>query len=152
MNDLSTDNDLLTSSEPTSTELAREFVGAAFNFKGESLRPYTAGTDLLFTQVLDRNDATRTAVLGFIFIHRPHWAKSGPDGREKLMGLCWDKMKFRGALLDWIDSINLTAEDYAEADKIFLAMRDGARKTSVEVVQDGTEKKTKVRRRQTSRS
>src|SRR5882724_203189 len=69
-NDLSTDDNLLASAEPTPGELAREFVHPGYNFKGEPLKPYTAGTDLLFTQVLDRNDATMTAILSFIFIHR----------------------------------------------------------------------------------
>ncbi len=145
MNDLSTDTDLLTSSEPTSEELAREFTRPGFSWMGQRLQPYTSGTDLLFTQVLDRNDATRTAVMSFIFIHTL-------KDRERLLDLCWDKTKFRTALLEWIEKTAPTPDDYADADKLFVEMREGARKTSVAVIPEGTEKKTKATRRRTSRS
>src|SRR5947207_12230419 len=107
--DLSTDDNLLANDEPTSAELGREFTNPGYHFKGEPLKPYTAGTDLLFTQVLDRNDATRTAVMSFIFIHLQ-------KDRARLLDLCWDKTKFRTALLEWIEQIAATAADYEEAD------------------------------------
>jgi hypothetical protein len=147
--DLSTDTDLLNTNEPTHAELAREFVRPGHYFKGEALKPYTAGTDLLFTQVLDRNDATMTAILSFVFIHR------STVKREELLALCWDKPKFRAALLDWIESIGpLTAEDHKAADDIFLAMRTAAQKSEVEVVPDASDlsqKKMKASRQRKSR-
>jgi hypothetical protein len=60
--------------------------------KGEPLRPYTAGSDLLFTQVLDR---------------------------AQPLELCWDKMKFRARLLEWIDS--LSALDLGVTDSVSLS-------------------------------
>jgi hypothetical protein len=143
--DLSTDTDLLTSDEPTSEELAREFTRPGFSWMGQRLQPYTSGTDLLFTQVLDRNDATRTAVMAFIFIHTL-------KDRERLLDLCWDKTKFRTALIEWIEKTAPTPDDYAEADNLFVQIREGARKTSVAVIPEGTEKKTKATRRRISRS
>jgi hypothetical protein len=140
MNDLSEDTDLLKKEEPTDEQLSREFVRPAYSFKGETLRPYTAGTSLLFSQVLDRNDAAQIAVLAFIFIHRT----SIP--REKLLELCWDKIKFRAALLDWMDSLGpFTQADQNEADDIFVEMRRSAEQSVVEPKPDASspQKKTK---------
>ncbi len=146
-NDTSSDTDLLTSDEPSAGDLAREFVRPAFAFKGEPLRPYTAGTDLLFTQVLDRNDANMTAILSFVFIHRKNL------DRAALMELCWDKNKFRVALLDWIDSIGLDDADKDEATRLFTAMREAASKGAVDVIPEGgAEKKRKASRPAKSRS
>src|SRR5437667_7125348 len=110
MNDISIDDNRLTEEDsPTPKDLARQFVSPDYYFKGEELRPYTAGTDLLFNQVLDRNDAAMTCILAFLFVHR----KKIP--RDELLNLCWDKNKFRGALIDWIDSMGeLTLADKEE--------------------------------------
>lgn len=144
--DTTLDDNLLTDDEPKPADLAREFTHPGYSFKGEPLRPYTAGTDLLFTQVLDRNDATRTAVMSFIFIHLQ-------KDRAKLLDLCWDKTKFRIALLDWLEKIAPTSEDYVTADTLFVEIRESARKTSVTVIDaDHPQKKTKATRRQTSPS
>ena len=144
--DESSDDDILTSEEPTSEELSREFTRPTLSWMGQKLLPYTAGTDLLFSQVLDRNDATRTAVLSFHFIHL------AARKREDLLALCWDKTKFRMALLEWVEKLAPSPEDYEEADRLFVEMREGARKTTVAVIPEGTEKKRKATRRQTSRS
>jgi hypothetical protein len=144
--DLSSDDNLLTSGEPTSEELGREFTRPGDSWMGQPLRPCTAGTDLLFTQVLDRNDATRTAVVSFIFVHLAE------HEREKLLELCWDKTKFRIALLEWIEKLAPTPEDYIAADNLFVEMREGARKTSIAFIPEGTEKKTKASRRRISLS
>ena len=146
--DLSSDDGVLTTG-PTHAELAREFVNPGYYFKGQPLRPYTAGTDLLFSQVLDRNDATMTAIMSFIFIHREAIT------REELLTLCWDKTKFRAALLDWIESLGQLSEaDKKEADDAFLAMRTAAQKSQVEIIPDDltSQKKMKASRRLKSRS
>jgi len=127
-------------------DLEKQFVHPGYTFKGLPLRPYTAGTDLLFNQVLDQNDAPFTVFLAFIFIH--------VHERHKLIGLCWDKGKFRVALLDWIDSLGpLTTEDKAEAMNLFEDVRGWARKSTVEVVPDPRfpEKKTKAKHQRSSR-
>jgi hypothetical protein len=67
--------------------------------KGEPLRPYAAGSDLLVTQVLDRTDAAVSSILSLIFVHREK------TDRAQAVELCWDKMKFRAGLLEWIDSL-----------------------------------------------
>jgi hypothetical protein len=126
------------------SRLANQFTHPGYSFKGQALRPYTAGTDLLFNQVLDRNDAPLTIFLSFIFIHLHE--------RERLFALCWDKLKFRAALFDWIDSLGqLSNEDRTEAMNLFEEIRGWARKSSVEVV-DAPEKKTKATRRPRSRA
>lgn len=151
MNNLSTDENLLANDpDPTAADLSGQFTHPGYSFKGEALRPYTAGTDLLFHQVLDRHDAPVTLFLAFIFIHLKRWEG---DGRSKLLELCWDKLAFRAALIDWIESLGeLTLEDKSEATRLFEEMRGWARKTSVEVVPDGAQKKTKATRPRTSRS
>jgi len=129
----------------SANDLTKQFLHPGYAFKGHALRPYTAGTDLLFNQVLDRNDAPFTIFLAFIFIH--------VHDREKLVALCWDKLKFRSALLDWIDSLGeLTGEDKTEAMNLFEEIRGWARKSSVEVIPDSAlpEKKTKATGRQRS--
>jgi hypothetical protein len=67
--------------------------------KGEAVRPYTADSDLLFTQVLDRPDAALSSILGLILVHREKIDRTQP------LELCWGKMKFRAGLLEWIDSL-----------------------------------------------
>ena len=67
--------------------------------KGEPLRPSSAGSDLLFTQVLDRTDAVVSSILSLIFVGREKIDRTQP------LELCWDKMKFRAGLLEWIDSL-----------------------------------------------
>ncbi len=128
----------------TETELANQFIHPGYSFKGQPLRPYTAGTDLLFNQVLDRSDAPHTIFLSFIFIHMRE--------RRELFSLCWDKLEFRAALFEWIDSLGfLSNEDREEAMNLFEEIRGWARKSSVEVV-DSPQKKTRATRRPRSRA
>jgi hypothetical protein len=137
-----TDDDALGDVDTTQRDLSKQFLHAGYTFKGMPLRPYTAGTDLLFNQVLDRNDAPFTIFLTFVFIHI--------EERTKLIGLCWDKAKFREALLIWVDSLGaLTNEDKQEAMTLFEDVRGWARKSSVEVDEKKT---TKAKRRQRSRA
>jgi hypothetical protein len=145
MEDLTTDAEFGTGEDAaTDTALSNQFVHPGYTFKGQKLRPYTAGTDLLFLQILDReNDAPFTIFLAFIFIH--------VHDREKLVKLCWDKFKFREALLTWIDSLGaLTNEDKQEAMKLFEDVRGWAQKSAVETI-DAPQKKTKATRRPRSR-
>lgn len=67
--------------------------------KSEPLRLYTPGSDPLFTQVPDRTDTAVSSILGLIFVHREKIDRAQP------LELCWDKMKFRPGLLEWIDSL-----------------------------------------------
>jgi hypothetical protein len=140
--DLTTDETLGTEEE-AGNELAKQFLHPGYTWKGLSLRPYTAGTDLLFNQVLDRNDSPFTIFLTFIFIHL--------HDRTQLVALCWDKLKFREALLEWIDSLGqLSNDDKTTAMELFEEIRGWARKSSVEVIPDEHQKKTKAQRRQRS--
>jgi len=59
---------------------------------------YTAGSDLLSTQDLDRPDAL-SSILGLILVHREKIDRTQP------LELCWGKMKFRAGLLEWVDSL-----------------------------------------------
>jgi len=65
----------------------------------ESLRLCTAGSDPVFTQVLDRTDTALSSILDLILVHRKK------TDRARTLELCWDKMKFRAGLLEWIDSL-----------------------------------------------
>jgi hypothetical protein len=143
--DLTTDENL--GAEATSTELERQFLHPGYVWRGIQLRPYTAGTDLLFNQVLDRGDAPFTIFLSFIFIH--------VEEREKLIQLCWDKLKYRKALISWIEALGEISEsDKLKAMELFEEMRGWARKSSVEVIPEdnGAQKKTRVKRRRRSRA
>jgi hypothetical protein len=140
--DLSNDENLVVDGDG---DLAKRFLHPGYTWRGLSLRPYTAGTDLLFNQVLDRNDAPFTIFLSFIFIH--------VHDRERLVELCWDKMEYRKALLSWIDSLGeLTNDDKIAAMELFEEIRGWARKSAVEVIPDDSlpQKKTKGNRRQRS--
>jgi hypothetical protein len=143
--DLSTDENL--GSAGNDGELAKQFLRPPYTWRGLELRPYTAGTDLLFSQVLDRNDAPSTIFLSFIFIH--------VHDPEKLIELCWDKLEYRKALINWIESLGeVTSEDKIAAMELFEQIRGWARKSSVEVIPDPSlpEKKTKAKNRQPSRA
>jgi len=126
-------------------DLAKQFVQPGYTFKGLPLKPYTAGTDLLFSQIIDQNDSPQTIFLSFIFVH--------VRDRTEMIKLCWDKEKFRGAFLDWADSIGpITKEDHMTALNLFEEIRGWAKKSTVEIVPDPDfpEKKTKAKRQRTS--
>ena len=55
--DISADDSLGEEQITTEKELEKQFLHPGYTFKGQKLKPYTAGTDLLFNQVLDQNDA-----------------------------------------------------------------------------------------------
>jgi hypothetical protein len=142
--DLTTDETL--SEAEGSDELAKQFFNPAYTWRGLSLRPYTGGTDFLFNQILDSDDAPFTIFLTFIFIHICE-----PD---KLVTLCWDKLEFRKALIAWIDELGpLSIEDKESAMKLFEDLRGFARKSSIEVIPDASlpQKKTRASRRPRSR-
>jgi hypothetical protein len=127
-------------------DLGRQFLHPGYTWRGLKLNPYTAGTDLLFNQVLDQNDSPFTIFFAFIFIHLQE--------RARLIELCWDKPRFRAALLEWVESVGpISEEDKTQAMKLFEEMRGWARKSSVDVLPDPElpQKKTKATRRQRSR-
>jgi hypothetical protein len=143
--DTSTDENLgADAGETESNDLEKQFLRPGYTWRGLSLRPYTGGTDLLFNQIFDSNDAPFTIFLSFIFIH--------VEEREKLISLCWDKLKFREALLAWIDKLGpLSNEDKTSAMNLFEEVRGWARKSAVEVIPDDSlQKKTKAIRRRRS--
>lgn len=144
--DISTDQDLGDEAAEQSNDLAKQFLHPGYTWRGLALRPYTGGTDLLFNQIFDNNDAPFTIFLSFIFVH--------VEEREKLIALCWDKLKFRQALLAWIDELGpLSNEDKTAAMELFEEVRSWARKSAVEVIPDDSlgQKKTKANRRRRSR-
>jgi hypothetical protein len=121
------------------SDLEKQFLHPAYTWRGISLRPYSAATEQLFKQIWDQADVAETVFLEFVFIHI--------EDREKLKVLCWDKPLFRGAFLDWLESLGtLTNEDYLAAMEFFEDVRNWARKSSVEVIPDPAlpEKKTKA--------
>jgi hypothetical protein len=123
--------------EVEAAQLEKQFLHPGYNWHGLPLRPYSAATEQLFKQVWDRNDAPETVFLEFVFIHT--------QDREKLKVLCWDKLLFRSALLDWLESLGtVTDEDNRAAMAFFEEVRNWARKSSVEVIPDPSlpEKKT----------
>jgi hypothetical protein len=143
MEDTTTDETL--SEADQSDELAKQFFKPAYTWRGLSLRPYTGGTDFLFNQIIDSNDAPFTIFLTFIFIHICE-----PD---RLVALCWDKLEFRKALMAWIDEIGpISTEDKESAMQLFEDVRGWARKSSIEVIPDDSlpQKKTRASRRQRS--
>jgi hypothetical protein len=122
-----------------SNDLENQFLHPGYTWHGLTLRPYTAGTNALFKNILDYSDAPETIFLSFIFIH--------VEDREKLKILCKDKGKFFSALIDWLDTLGeVTSEDELAAMEIFEEIRGWARKSSVEVIPDPTlpEKKTRA--------
>jgi hypothetical protein len=142
--DLTTDENLGTESAE-SKELEKQFLHPGYTWRGLSLRPYTGGTDFLFNQIVDLNDAPFTIFLEFIFIH--------VYPQKTLIELCWDKLKFREALVEWVDGLGpLSNEDKKSAMTLFEDIRGWARKSAIEVIPDDSlpQKKTKAIRRQRS--
>lgn len=141
--DISTDENIGTETIETK-DLARQFMRPAYTWRGFSLRPYTAGTDQLFSQIFDPADAPMTMFLSFIFIHVYE--------RSQLVALCWDKAKFHEAFIAWLDELGpLTSEEKTQAMKLFEDVRGWARKSAVEVIpENGSQKKTKARARHRS--
>jgi hypothetical protein len=148
--DLTIDEDILASDGPTHSDLSREFTRPNFSFKGNALRPITAGSNQLFSQVLDRNDANTTAILSFIFIHcESKWKSSVKTGKWEptsgLLDLCWDKNRFRAALLEWVDTLGEI--DHKETGDLFEAMNKSSKKGVVDPLPEPDQKKTKAKRR-----
>jgi len=118
-------------------ELTKQFFRSQYSWKGIALRPYTAGTDFLFTQILDHADAPFTIFMEFIFLHTLE--------DKKAVDLCWDKSRFRLAMLAWLDELGpVSNEDRISAMELFEEIRGWARKSSVEVKPDEAQKKTEV--------
>jgi hypothetical protein len=141
--DLSTDENI--EGADGADDLEKQFLRPGYVWHGLSLRPYGVVSDILSRQVLDRNDGPEFMLLGFVFIH--------VYDEEKLLDLCWDKRKYRKAVLEWAKSLGeITTDDYAEALKMFEEIRGFARKSSVEVVPDPSlpQKKTKATRQRAS--
>jgi hypothetical protein len=155
--DLTSDDNISDQTEDAA-DLSKQFLHPGYTFKGQALRPYTAGTEMLFNQVFERDDAAATIFLIFIFIHVRDFEplfdkKTGKLLSEGLISLCWDKLKFRRAFLIWIESMgHLSKEDNTEAMNLFEDIRGWARKSSVEVIPDPAlpEKKTKATPRRRS--
>jgi hypothetical protein len=150
--DLTTDDNLLaTEDEYRSKELSSQFAAPAHTFMGLRLRSETAGSSHLFRQALDRDDKPLTVEKIYLFVHlETNWAlnaKKEVVPSDELLEVCWDKNKMRLALFRWLETFQRFDSD--EADKVFLAMREEADRGAVEVVPDGTEKKTKAKRRRT---
>jgi hypothetical protein len=130
-----------------SDDLAKQFFKPAYIWRGLKLRPYTGGTDYLFDQIIDPEDRGFSMFISFIFLHIY-------EDEEALLELCWDKLKFRKAVLEWRKKLGpLSIEDKKSAMQIFEDVRGWARKSSIEVVPDASlpQKKTRVSRRQRSR-
>ena len=118
-------------------ELTKQFFRSGYSWKGVPLKPYTAGSDWLFSQILDHSDAPFTIFLEFTFLHTLE--------DEKAVELCWDKSRFRLAMLAWLNDLGpVSNEDKISAMKLFEEIRGWARKSSVEVVPDETQKKTEA--------
>ena len=119
--------------------LTKEFFRSGYSWKGIALKPYTAGTDWLFSQILDDKDAPFTIFMQFIFLHTLE--------DQKAVELCWDKSRFRLAMLAWLNELGpVSNEDKISAMELFEEIRGFARKSSVEVVPDPMlpEKKTEA--------
>jgi len=149
-NDLSEDENPLAET-PTARDLAKQFVHPTYSFKGQDLEPYTAGTDLLFNQVLDRNDKPMTLILSFIFVQlSSHYQNDDRGEREptdEFFEQCWDNTKYKRAFYRWTNSLGtLSNQEKSEATALFEDMRGWAQKSSVEVVPDINQKKTKASR------
>lgn len=126
--------------DTTNEDLEKEFVRPAYTFRGEQLAPYTAGTDLLFRQVTDRNDDAMTVFMAFIFLHL--------QPRDTLLTLCWNKLEFRKALVSWMDKIGLLSNDEQnEVVQLFTDIRGAAIKASVELTDDKKKSKKATTRR-----
>jgi hypothetical protein len=115
--------------------LTDQFFRAGYYWKGIALKPYTVGTDWLFSQILDPDDAPFTIFLEFIFIHTLDEAKA--------IDLCWKKPEFRLAMLKWLNSLDspISNDDKIAAMELFEDARQWARKSSVEVIPDDSQKK-----------
>jgi hypothetical protein len=118
-------------------ELTREFFRSPYSWKGVPLKPYTAGTDWLFSQILDHADAPFTIFMEFIFLHTLD--------DQKAVELCWDKSRFRLAMLAWLNELGpVSNEDKISAMELFEEIRGWARKSSVEVVSDDQKKTEEI--------
>jgi hypothetical protein len=120
-------------------ELTKQLFKSGYSWKGIPLKPYSAATDWLFDQLFDEADAAYTIFLKFIFLHTLE--------EENAIDLCWDRPRFRRAMLKWIKQIGpLSNEDKAAAMDLFEEIRGWARKSSVEVIPDPSlpQKKTEA--------
>ncbi len=98
-----------------------------------------------------------TFVFSFIFVHLgSHYTLN--ENKEvvptnEFKAICWNQSKYQDALFVWMTSLGkITDQERMDATKLFNEIRGEARKSLVEVVPDVAEKKTKVLRRQKSRS
>jgi hypothetical protein len=176
--DLETDENLTGGGPSSSAEdLTREFVRPSSSYAwktsegtSHSLWSLCNGGEVLYDQVIDRvADSDLTLVLIWIFIYlkrgipvfdlagRQVGTRDAIEPAEEwesyLVPLAWDKIKFRGAFLRWLNSLGkLTGADKLGACRLFDEMHGWASKSAVIPAKIIGQKKTMARRQRKSHS
>jgi hypothetical protein len=113
-----------------------EFVRPPYTFKGAELFPFTYGYEILFNQVRDPEDTGLFTWMAFIYLLRKREAnETGDDHRKWAISIAWRVAGFRDSLITWMDDNGpFTAEDRAEAKRIFDESMKAIAETRVEAV------------------
>jgi hypothetical protein len=169
--ELVSDQDFGIAPDVSDSDLQREFVRPenTLQWKGHELWRICNGGEILFNSVIDVADSNMTCILIWIFIHLKrgfpllnekgeetgHRDATEPaeDFEHHLVALCWNKIRFRGEFLRWLDTLgNLTTEDKKAAVKIFDDEHGFSDKSAVMPVKTIGQKKTTAKPRSSSRS
>lgn len=108
-------------------ELNATFVSKEVEFRGQPLASYTEGSRLLLLQVRDENDSPIWFIWAFLYLHILI-----KKNRKDAISLCWNKDKFREALLDWV--ADMSEVERENATEIVSKMIQDSAKTRVEVI------------------
>ncbi len=143
--------------EASSRRIEREFARPAdsYQFNGLPLWPYTAGSEILLSQAVDREDSGLFEKFIFIFLHLKRGEKTASADRARhAVPLAWlPRPQFRAALLDWLDGLGeLSVDDKIAAIELVEAMKAPARDAAVMPVKTCGGKKKGARSRPRRRS
>jgi hypothetical protein len=92
----------------------------SLRWKGLEFWPVSNASELLFSQSVVAGDPDLVVIYLFLFLHLRRGGKNVVADLISILDLTSDKIKLRGALLEWLDSLGkLTEADKSEAIKTF---------------------------------
>lgn len=101
------------------------------SFKGQRLNKFTLGHRVILSQIREENDSTEFFVWSTVF--------SLLKDKEEVVGLAWNKTRFRKAVIDWIDT--LKESDFEEALGVVNSIYNEIAESRVEAAERDKEEK-----------
>jgi hypothetical protein len=100
-------------------------------FKGQRLNKFTLGHRIILNQVREENDSTQFFVLSTIFTLLKN--------KDEVIDLAWDKIKFRKAVIEWVDTLD--EKDFDEAINVINSIYSEISQSRVEIAEGEKQEK-----------